>query len=199
MQLLPRRLRELHPGDEADVPMPELEQVLGRHTPRGPLVDSDGRDGESVRAAVDEDDARAAGEQLPVVRVLAAYVRHLGADEDHALDPPLEQHLHVVHLAQHRAGRVAEDRGVADPGGPRFHRLGERGEHGIAELGHEQADRTGRLHLAGRDVEQLPHRLLDALPRLGTDDRRSADDTGCGRHANSCTRGDVSKRGRFHR
>ena len=82
-QLLARRLGERHPGDEADPPVAELEQVLGREAPGGALVDADRGHGQRLGAAVDEDEPGTPVEQLPVVRVLAADVGHLGADEEH--------------------------------------------------------------------------------------------------------------------
>ena len=42
-------------------------------------------------------------DELRVVAVVAAQVRHLGGDEDHPLDAPVEQHVDVVDLAEGRA------------------------------------------------------------------------------------------------
>ena len=67
----------LRPGDEADALVPELDQVLGRDLAGGALVDADRRHVERVHGAVHEDDARALGDELRVVAVVAAQVRHL--------------------------------------------------------------------------------------------------------------------------
>ena len=183
------------PGGEADAAVPELEQVLGREAPRGSLVDADRGDGKRLGAAVHEDEPRTPVEQLPVVRMLAADVGHLGADEEHPLDPALEQHLHVVDLAHRRAGGVAEDRGVAGAGRVRLHRLCERGEDRVRELGHEQPDRTRSLGAAGGHVEELTHGALDPLTGLRAHAGRAADDPRCGGDANSGSLCDVSKAG----
>ena len=196
--LLAGRLGEPFAGGEADAAVPELEQVLGREAPGGALVDADRGDGERLGAAVHEDEPRAPVEQLPVVRMLAADIGHLGADEEHPVDPALEQHLHVVDLAHRRAGGVAEDRGEAGAGRVGLHRLRERGEDRVRELGHEQADRTRRLGAAGGHVEELAHRALDALAGLRAHRRGAADDPGGGGDANSRPLRDVSKAGGLH-
>ena len=57
--------------------------------------------------------------ELGVVAVLAADVGDLGGDEQHRLDPALEQHVDVADLAHRRARGVAEDRGEAGVRGAR--------------------------------------------------------------------------------
>ena len=47
--LLTRREGKGFPGDEADPPMTQLQQVLGRHPPGRALVDADGRDRKRLR------------------------------------------------------------------------------------------------------------------------------------------------------
>ena len=154
------------PAAKPIAPVAELEQVLRREPAGGALVDADRGDRERLGAAVHEDEPGTPLEQLPVVRMLAADVGHLGADEEHPLDAALEQHLHVVDLAHRRAGRVAEDRGEAGAGRVRLHRLGERGEDGVRELGHEEPDRARRLGPSGGHVEELAHGPLDPLAGL---------------------------------
>ena len=191
--LLTRREGKGLAGDEADPPMTQLQQVLGRHSPGRALVDADGRDRKGLRCPVDEHEAGALLQELPVVRVLAADVGDLRANEHHPLDTTLEQHVHVVDLAHRRAGRVADDRGEPGCGRSRLHCLGERGEDRVAELGHQQAYRAARLGATRHHVEQVAHGALDALARLGTDGSRAARDTRGGRDTNSGAVCDVSK------
>ena len=132
------------------------------------------------------------GEELHVVEVLPAHVGDLRADEDHALDTALEEHVDVVDLAHRGAGRVAEDRREAGSGRARLHRLGERREHRVAELRHEQPDRTARLDTARGDVEEVADRPLDSVSRRRADGGGAADHARGGRDANSGAVGDVS-------
>ena len=87
------------------------------------LVYTDRGDVESVQRAVDEDDPGSFREEAGVVVVLAAQVGHLARDEDHPLHLPVEQHVHVLDLAESGALGRAEDGGVAarprcGPGAP---------------------------------------------------------------------------------
>ena len=77
--------------------------MLGREPAGGALVDADRRDVELLGAAVHEDEPRALLEQLRVVRVLPR--RSVTSLEMKIIpvDAALEEHLHVVGLAQRRA------------------------------------------------------------------------------------------------
>ena len=136
---------------------------------RAALVDGDGGNVQRVERAVDEDDACAFLDEPRVVVVVAARVRHLAGDEDHPVGATVEQHVHVVDLAERRRRRVAEDRREAGLGRALFHRLGERGEDRVLEIRDEQPDHPGRRASPRRDVEQLAHRALDAVARLRSD------------------------------
>ena len=194
-RLLARRERVLVARDEADALVPELDEMLGGDASCGALVHADRGHVELLGSPVHEHEPRAALEQLRVVRVLAAHVGDLGRDEDHPLDAALEEHPHVVALALGRAVRVAEDRREPAPRRVHLHRLGESGEDRIRELGDEEPDRVRRLDAPRRDVEEVAHRALDALLRLGSHRGRAARDPRGGRQANSGAVGDVSKTG----
>src|SRR6187431_2111488 len=97
----------------------------------------------------------------------------------------LEQHPDVVALAPGRAVRVAEDRGEIASRGVHLHRLGERCEDGVRELGDEEPDGARWLDPTGRDVEELAHRPLDTVAGRGANRRRAACDARRGRDANS--------------
>ena len=77
-----------------------------------------------------------------------------------------------------------------------LHRLCERREDRVAELGHEEPDHAARVGLAG-DVEELAHGELDTLACLGPHARRAGCDTRSRGDANSRLPRDVSK-GRCH-
>ena len=156
------------------------------------LVDADVRDVEHVDGAVDEDDPGALAEQPRVVAVVGAQVGRLAGDEDHPVDAALEEHLHVLGLGDGGPADVAEDRREARLRRLRLHRLGERGEDRVGELGDEQADRAGPRR-AGRDVQQVAHRALDALARLGAHARRPRDDARGRGQADACPLGDVAE------
>ena len=137
--------------------------MLRRDLAGGALVDTDRGHVERVDRAVDENDPRPLVRQLQVVAVLAAQVRHLAADEDHPLDPAVEQHVHVVDLAERCLAGVAEDRSEAVGSGSRLDRLCEGREDRVGQLRDEDADEPGFRPTAERDVEQLAHRPFDAL------------------------------------
>ena len=204
-RLVPGRERERLARDEADPAVAELQQMLGGDAARRALVDPDRRHRQRLGGPVHEDEPGALIEELGVMRMLPADIRDLRAHEDHPLHPPLEEHVDVVDLPHRRPGRVADDRRETGCGRTRLHRLGKGGEHRVAELGHQEADRAARLGAAGRHVEQIAHRALDPLPSLGTDGGGAARDARCGRDTNSRAVGDVSETGgpvvgtvRFH-
>ena len=157
------------------------------------LVDPDRRDVERVHRAVHEDDARALGDEMRVVAVVAAQVRHLAGDEDHPLDAAVEQHVHVVDLAEGGARRVAEDRGEAARCGARLDRLRERREDRVRELGDEHADQARHVAPARRDVEELSHRALDAVPGLRPHREAAVGDPRGGGDADPCPPSDLSQ------
>ena len=148
-RLLAGRPEAVGARDEADPLMAEVEQVLGRELARRALVDADVRHVERVDGAVDEDDPRALPEQPRVVAVVGAQVGRLARDEDHPVDAPLEKHLDVLGLGDGRPADVAEDRREAGLRRLRLHRLGERGEDRIDELGDEQPDRARPVSAPG--------------------------------------------------
>ena len=175
---------------------PSSIEVLRGDPPCGAFVDPDRRHVEVLGAAVHEDETRASLEKLGVVRVPAADIGDLGGDEHHALDAALEEHADVVALAARRAVRVAEDRREPAARRVHLHRLGERREHGVRELGDEEPDRARRLGgSTRRDVEQVAHGTFDAVARLRAHRGRAARDPRSGCHANSGAVGDVSKTG----
>jgi hypothetical protein len=85
----------------------ELDQVLRRQLAGVLLVDSDRGHVERVQRAVHEHDLRTLPDQPCVVVVVPAQVRHLARDEDHSVDLAVEEHVHVVDLAERRRGRRA--------------------------------------------------------------------------------------------
>ena len=58
-----------------------------------------------------------------------------------------------------------------------LHRLGKSGKDRVREVGDEETDRVRRLDASWRDVEEVAHRALDALLRLGSHGGRAARDT----------------------
>ena len=189
------RERVLVTCHEADALVAELDEMLGRDPPGSALVHTDGGHVELLGATVHEHEPRTALEELRVVGVPPADVRDLGRDEEHPLDTTLEQHPHVIALPPGGAVRVAEDRRESAAGGMHLHRLGQRGEDRVREVRDEEADRGGRLDAARRHVQEVAHRPLDALLRLGPHRGRAAHDTRGRRQANPGSVGDVSKTG----
>ncbi len=181
-------------GHEADAAVPELEQVLRRELPGGTLVDPDGRHLERLARAVHEDEPGTLLTKPDVVPVIRAQVGQLARDEDHPVDPPLEQHVHVLRFPDGRAGGIAQDRRIARLRGAVLHRLCERREDGVAELGDEEPDHAARVGLA-RHVEELAHGALDALACRRPNALRSGCDTRGRGDTNSRLLCDVSKSG----
>ena len=181
-------------GRKADAAVSELEQVLRRELPRGTLVDPDGRHLERLARAVHGDEPGALLTEPDVVPMIRAQVGQLARDEDHPVDPPLEQHVHVLRFPDGGAGGVAQDRRIPRLRGAVLHRLRERREDGVAELGDEEPDHAGRVGLA-RHVEELAHGALDALACLGPNARGAARDTRGRGDTNSGLLCDVSKSG----
>ena len=91
-------------------------------------------------AAVDEDDPRSFREEAAVVVVLAAQVGHLAGDEDHSVHVAVEEHVHVLDLAESGALGRAQDRGVAAVRRAGLERLGDRGEDRVFEVRQQQSD-----------------------------------------------------------
>jgi hypothetical protein len=186
-----RRQVVLEAGDVADPLVAELEQVRRGDLAGGALVDADRGDVEPVQRAVDEDEPRALRDELRVVAVVAAEVRHLRGDEDHSLHPPVEEHVHVIDLAEGGLARVAEDRGEPVGRRARLDRLGERREDRVRELRDEDADQARLRAAARRHVEEFAHRPFDALPRLRPHRQRTARDPRRGCDAHSRPVGDI--------
>ena len=152
-------------------------------------------DVEPVQRAVDEDDPRSFREQAGVVVVLAAQVGHLAGDEDHSVHVAVEQHVHVLDLAESGALGRAEDRGVAAVRRARLQRLRDRREDRVLEVRKKQSDHARRGYPSRRDVQQLAHRALDPVPRVVLDGDRAAGDAGSRRHADAGMPGYISERG----
>ena len=188
-----RRQIVLRPGHEADPLVPEVDQVLRRNLAGCALVDSDRWDVERVHRAVHEDDARTFGDEVRIVAVVAAQVRHLAGDEDHSFDPAVEEHVDVVDLAKRGARRVAENRGETARGGAGLDRLSEGREDRVRELRHEHADQSRHVAPAGRDVEELTHRALDAVPGLRPHREAAVGDPRGGGDADPCPPSDLSQ------
>ena len=191
--LLARRARERVAGGEADPRVAELEQVLGREPPGGALVDAHRGDVELRRAAVHEHEPRALAQQAPVVGVVGAQVGDLARDEDHPVDAALEQHVHVVRLARRRAAVL--QRIVASPAAVarRSISCASAGKIGLPSSGTSRPIAPVAAVAPRRDVEQLAHRPLDALPGLGPDGRRAARHARGGGEADTCVVSDVAK------
>ena len=180
------------PGGEADPPMPEPEQVLGRELPGRPLVDADRGDVERRRVPFTNTSRAPSAAQPGVVRVIGAKIGHLARDEDHAVDAPLEQHTDVLGLRAGRPGGVAEDRGVARFGGARCSiACASAGKIGLPSSGTS----SPTIPVEPAPGERRGARASRARPARGwrPDAGRAGRDARSGRDTNSCTPGDVSK------
>ena len=179
---------------EPDSGVAERDQVPRGQEPGMTLVDRDAGDVEPLERTVHEDELRTLVQQPGVVLVLAAEMRHLAGDEDHPVDAPVEQHVDVVGLPERCSAGVAENRRQPGLRGPRLHRLGQRREDRVGELGDEQADRSRRRAPARGDVEQVAHRVFDAGSGLRAHAVDAARDARSRREAHTREGGDFTKR-----
>ena len=136
---------------------------------RGGVVGRDRRGVDALGEAVDQDDRHAAAAQ-PVVALLAGGgVGVQAGDEDDAVDGVLEQHLDVLVLGGAAGGLGAQQRRVPALGEHRLDDLRERGEHGVGQLGDDEADEAGGAgaQLLGSLVAEHVEGGQHGLPRLG--------------------------------
>ena len=109
--------------------MPQPQNVLRSQTATRPIVAQDGRQRGPSGSAIDEDDRhRAPGEPVAVARLEPA------RGDDDAVDPPLDEEVQVGLLTRRL------ERGVLD-------RTDDLGKVRVGNVGHHQADRSGRAEL----------------------------------------------------
>ena len=129
-------------ADEPDAPVAERRQVVDGEGGGAAVVAGHARGRHALGVAVDEHHRHALGDQLVVRRLVARGVGVTAGDDDDAGDAALDERAEVLELVDDLR-RAPEHARVAGGGETPFERLGERREHRVVELGHDDADEAG--------------------------------------------------------
>src|SRR5215203_1184283 len=148
--------------DVRDPRVPEVDEMLGRHSPAKAVVDLDQRDRPRVDVPVEADDREALLDEAgdPIGR------EHQAVDE-RAVDLLRAQHAKVVLLALRFALRRAEEHRVPVAQGRLLDPAHERRVERVRDVGEEQGDRLRRLRdeAAGDRVRAVAELLDGGLDR----------------------------------